>query len=256
MPFLVILLLLMGFIAASPGAADDKPVIQAVLPSEGASVGQIVTIQGSGFLRNTGLNYQTVNNRIYVAHPGRAHGAVKIIPPGYIFFVSLNTIKFTMPPEVEVMGGPPAAKTVTEKLAPDTYYFAVGNVQGRSNEVAFAYHQTPAIQRVSPDSGTTGTEILIEGSGFTATDNWIGYPSNKGIEGAAHQSIPAIPSPDGKHLKFSIPALIQVRYLDYSGEGGPVLRETTERPRPGKLNISVGNRYGESNLVPFTFYVK
>ncbi len=256
MTFLAILLLLVGFMAASPGAADCEPVIQAVLPSEGVSVGQIVTIKGSGFLRNTGPNYQTVNNQIYVTHPGCAPGAVKIIPPGYIFFVNPNTIKFTMPPEVEVMGGPSAAKTVTENLAPDTYHFAVGNVQGRSNEVAFAYHQTPAIQWVSPDSGTTGTEILIEGSGFTATDNWIGFPSNKGMAGAAHRSIPGIPSPDGMHLKFTIPAQIQVRYLDYSGGGRPVLRETTERPRPGRHKISVGNRYGESSLIPFTFYVK
>jgi hypothetical protein len=256
MTCIALLLLLVGFMAASPGAAGGAPVIQAVLPPEGASAGQIVTIQGSGFLPNTGPNYQTINNRIYVAHPGLASGAVKIIPPGYIFFVTPTCIKFTMPPEVEVMGGTPAAKTVTAKLAPDTYSIAVGNVQGRSNEMPFAYHQTPSIKRVSPDSGTIGTEISIEGSNFMPTDNWIGFPSNQGLEGTARRFIPGIPSPDGKHLKFTIPAQIQVRYLDYSGGGQPVLRETTERPRPGRLKISVGNRNGESNLAPFTFYLK
>lgn len=241
--------------AVSPGAAAAKPSIQAVLPPEGAALGQIVTIRGAGFLLNTGPNYQTINNQIYwSSSPGAA--ALKTIPSGYIFFVSTTAIKFTMPPEVEVRGGPPEAKPATERLAPGTYYLSVGNVHGRSNEVPFAFHATPAIFRISPDSGTIGTEILIEGSGFTPTDNWIGFPSNKGLAGAAHRSIPGIPSPDGKHLRFTIPARIQVRYLDYSGEGRPVPRQTTERPRPGSLKISVGNRYGESNLVPFTLYEK
>jgi hypothetical protein len=255
MLFLTILPLLVGLMVASPVAAAGTPVIQSVLPPEGASLGQIVVIRGAGFLPNTGPNYQTRNNRIYVTPTGRAPGAVTIIPPGYIFFVSATAIKFSLPPEAEVIGGP-AAKTATTKLAPGPYYFSVGNVHGRSNEVPFVYHETPAIRRVTPDSGTVGTEILIEGSGFTPTDNWIGFPSNKGLEGAAQKSIPGIPSPDGKHLRFTIPAQIRVCYLDYSGGGRPVLRQTTEKPRPGTYQISVGNRYGESNLVPFIFYEK
>ena len=140
-----VFLIILFFMIAPPCSAASVPVIDAVLPPEGASVGQIVTIKGSGFLPNTGPNYQTSHNRIYVTHPGHAPGAVKTIPPGYIFFVSPDTIKFTMPPEVEVMGGPPAAITTTERLAPHTYYFSVGNVYGRSNKVAFAYHPTPPL---------------------------------------------------------------------------------------------------------------
>ncbi|MBU4231726.1 MAG: hypothetical protein KKD99_09480 [Proteobacteria bacterium] len=249
------LLIMLSVMMASPGFAAEAPVIHAVLPPEGVSVGQIVIILGSGFLPNTGPNYQTSNNRIYVTHPGYGPGAVKIIPPGYIFFVSIDTIKFTMPPEVEVMGGPSAAAATTEKLTPGTYCFTVGNIHGRSDQVAFAFHQTAVIVRVSPDAGTTGTEISIEGSGFTPTDNWIGFPSNKGMTGAAHKFIPGVPSPDGKHLRFTIPAEIQMRYLDYSGGGRPFPRQTTEKPRPGTFKISVGNRYGESNLMSFIFYV-
>ena len=122
--------------------------------------------------------------------------------------------------------------------------------------MAFAYHLTPAIVRVFPDSGTTGTEIHIKGSGFTPTDNWIGFPSNKDMAGSAHKFIPGIPSPDGKHLRFIIPPDIQVTYLDYSRGGLPTLRRTTEKPQPGTYRISVGNRYGESNLVSFIIYAK
>jgi hypothetical protein len=251
-----VFLIILFFMIAPLCSAAPVPVIDAVLPPEGASVGQIVTIKGSGFLPNTGPNYQTTHNRIYVTHPGHAPGAVKTIPPGYIFFVSPDTIKFTMPPEVEVLGESPSASTTKERLSPHTYYFSVGNVCGRSNKVAFAYHPTPTIVQVFPDSGTTGTEIHIDGSGFAPTDNWIGFPSHKGMVGGALKSIPGIPSPDGKHLRFIIPAEIQISYLDYSSAGRPVLREPTEKPQAGTYKISVGNRYGESNLVSFIFYVK
>jgi hypothetical protein len=257
---MAILAVVMGLGAAAPGFAATRPVITEVLPPYGAAVGQIVTIKGSGFLLNTGPNYQTSNNQIYFPSDKSSPAKpVKTIPPGYIFYVGTHAIKFTMPPEVEVAatapaGGAPGVKTLKEKLIPGTYLMSVGNVHGRSNEVAFSYNETPAIGRIFPDSGTVGTEITIEGVGFTATDNWIGFPSHKGMAGAPHTYIPGIPSPDGKHLRFTIPAEIQVSYLDYSGGGRPVLRQKTEKPRAGTLKISVGNRNGESNLLPFTFY--
>ncbi|MEU1629359.1 IPT/TIG domain-containing protein [Streptomyces sp. NPDC020096] len=107
------------------------PVISSINPNHGpAAGGTAVTIIGSGFTGATSVKFGTV-------------------PVSSFTLVSDSQITTTAP-----AGTGSVAVTVTSPL-------------GTSNGVTYTYSAGPVITGLSPTSGTAGTSVIINGSGFT-----------------------------------------------------------------------------------------
>lgn len=110
---------------------------------------------------------------------------------------------------------------------------------------------------ISPSSGSLGTEVTIRGSGFTSTNNDVGF-SNPNITtyGGGHAGyLNELSSADGRTLRFRLPdnaglllgvcAMSQLKIGQACPDGG--------LPLPvGDSEVFVANDHGQSNHVPFS----
>jgi len=93
----------------------------------------------------------------------------------------------------------------------------------------------PAINYINPGYGIVGTEVELVGSGFTPTGNSIAIDGVQGV-------VSGLLSPDGKTLKFVIPATLCISGTACSLGLLPY----------GNHDISVMNKNGVSNAVSFS----
>ncbi|MGW2375376.1 IPT/TIG domain-containing protein, partial [Kitasatospora sp. NPDC001683] len=111
------------------------PVISSINPNHGPPTGgTAVTITGSGFIGATSVKFGTV-------------------PVSSFTLVSDSQITTIAP-----AGTGSAAVTVATPL-------------GTSNGVTYTYGTVPVITSLTPTSGTAGTSVVINGSGFTGTSS-------------------------------------------------------------------------------------
>lgn len=108
------------------------------------------------------------------------------------------------------------------------------------------------IESIAPSSGSLGTEVAIQGSGFTLDNNDIGF-AHKDInfQGSNTAFINDVTSPDGKTLRFTLPYLLGACAISKVPPNaacpdiGLVLSK-------GDTQIFVVNKNGTSNRVAFT----
>jgi len=120
---------------------------------------------------------------------------------------------------------------------------AVGGCGG-GNDDDSAIH----IDSITPSSGTIGDEIVIQGRGFDASNNDIGfYPS--GVSGWGDSSfITHVPSDDGKTLRFVLQDTLGACAESQTGGCDDVGLPLP----PGNLMVAVYTAVGTSNRVAFT----
>lgn len=97
----------------------------------------------------------------------------------------------------------------------------------------------PVITSITPLSGNAGTQIILVGTGFSAT-NTIHF--GPGI-------LPPLKSDNGTHLVFSVPSVLTLSCF-YTYLQPPCLG-TTQLLTGGSYSISVSNENGTSNAVIF-----
>ncbi len=109
------------------------------------------------------------------------------------------------------------------------------------------------IKNISPASGLVGTKIIINGFGFHPTDNDIAFLSPETYWQGRNRPayVNYIPSQDGTTLSFNLPELLGACAMSLLGEGEGCPDFGITLPE-GVVQISVVNRNGESNSLPFT----
>ena len=122
---------------------------------------------------------------------------------------------------VSSIGGGTSMVFTVPNVPAGQYPITISNSNGVSNEVVFTVLGGPHIDSLNPSSGSVGSTVIINGSGFTATGNNI--KSGNTVIGLN------VSSTDGKTLIFTVP--------DVS---------------PGVYPISVSNANGNSNEISFT----
>jgi ABC-type glycerol-3-phosphate transport system substrate-binding protein len=112
------------------------------------------------------------------------------------------------------------------------------------------------INSISPSSAVPGTEIVIEGSGFTAEENDIGFTHEDiDFQGSRTAFLNGIASPDGITLMFELPDTndIPLAACSYSQLGPDVGCPDIGLLLPsGEVELAVFNADGTSNSVTFT----
>lgn len=96
----------------------------------------------------------------------------------------------------------------------------------------------PELSSLEPDSGATGTPVMIRGSGFTADGNLIMFGQGY---------IRDVKSADGTSLSFTVPD-----GLDLCAPGMEMCPEGFSKVLAGTYTVKVSNSRGTSNGLPFT----
>ena len=107
--------------------------------------------------------------------------------------------------------------------------------------------QTPQLISIVPDSGPIGTEVTIQGSGFTASGNTVVF----GVGSRAYPSGSVYPnhsSDNGSVIRFTIPEHYDPA-CEYSSRPCPYAALPTV---PGSYSVAVSNIGGQSNAQNFT----
>lgn len=121
--------------------------------------------------------------------------------------------------------------------------------------------QAVGVESISPSSGPPGTAVVIRGSGFTSTDNNVGFRHAVGAQEQQTAYLNEISSSDGKTLRFSLPDNdnVLLRACAFSQANPPEEGEPHEVcPDIGYLlptggsEMFVINKDGESSSVTFT----
>ncbi len=109
----------------------------------------------------------------------------------------------------------------------------------------------PVIASIEPSSGTIGTEIVIQGTGFDPLYNDIAFSHPQIQFGGRNTAyLNEIPSPDGKTLRFVLPDVLGA--CAFSQMQPREVCPSIGLPMPvGTIAISVINRRGQSNAVLF-----
>lgn len=144
----------------------------------------------------------------------------------------------------------------SSKLIESTPY--VTAVSSRIDQTPSSHASAPAITAIQPDSGTTGTKVVIIGTGFTPGDNNVAFrlepeDSNETFKvGYINNLI----SRDGKTIEFELPKLLGACAFPL-----PETTPVTVCPDIGfnfKPNqtypVFVVNQNGTSNIVNFTVH--
>jgi PKD repeat protein len=97
-------------------------------------------------------------------------------------------------------------------------------------------YQTPVITSVTPNQGSVGTTVTIQGYGF-GQNNTV-YFGNGGTQN--------VPSYNGTSISYTIP--LSIGAVCAAGQVCPMYLQLVT---PGTYNISVANGYGQSSSVPF-----
>ena len=107
------------------------------------------------------------------------------------------------------------------------------------------------IDSISPSSGTIGTELTIQGHGFDATNNDIGFtPVDNDSQNGETGFETGVPSADGKTLRFLLADTLGVCAMSQLGSVAVCPSVGFLLP-VGEINVSVYNRNGTSNTVVF-----
>jgi IPT/TIG domain. len=107
------------------------------------------------------------------------------------------------------------------------------------------------IDSIEPSSGTIGTEIVIQGSGFDHDANDIGFT----LPGSASRTFnigyqDGVPSPDGKTLRFTLQDTLGACAFSQMGQDAVCPAVGIMVPI-GDVSVAVFNRNGTSNSVVF-----
>ncbi len=133
-------------------------------------------------------------------------------------------------------------ETIKPKILPQRYYYDESDNYFSIIDRVFptptvTILPTPLVEKISPSSGSVGTKVTIVGSGFTSTGNDIkfgqGYIQN-------------LSSEDGVILRFTVPSGLGV-----CSSTTEVCIEILLLITPGIYDVSVINKYGESNKIKF-----
>jgi peptidoglycan hydrolase-like protein with peptidoglycan-binding domain len=124
--------------------------------------------------------------------------------------------------------------------------FTVSNGSGQQNvSTATVYVSgsgttgAPTLSYLSPASGSVGTQVILQGSGFSTLDNTIHF----GAGGTQH-----VPSSGGTALYYTIPAYISPCDVIASGQ---VCAQYIQQVTPGSYPIYVTDSQGTSQTLTF-----
>lgn len=126
-----------------------------------------------------------------------------------------------------------------------TVQFTVVNAAGQSNistatvTVSGTGTGSLSVSSITPTSGHTGTQIAIQGSGFSLYDNTVHFGSG----GTMH-----VPSYNGTTIYYTIPQYLSPCDVNQGGVCAQYLQFVT----PGTYPVSVQNGSATSNTVNFT----
>jgi hypothetical protein len=148
-------------------------------------------------------------------------------------------------------------EVVVRRAAPGIVLFCAavgllaGCAGGNGGEAATDTGNAVDIDNIDPSSGTIGTEIVIQGSGFDQVANDIGFR----LPGAASRTFniayqDRIPSPDGKTLRFTLQDTLGACAFSQMGQDAVCPAVGLMVPI-GDVSVAVYNRNGTSNSVVF-----
>jgi len=126
-----------------------------------------------------------------------------------------------------------------------TIVFTASNAAGQSNTssitvtVSGSSSGSLAITSITPNSGRVGTQIAIQGSGFSLYDNTVHF----GLGGTMH-----VPSYNGTTIYYTIPQYLSPCDIQTSGICPQYIQFVT----PGTYPVSVSTASGSSNTQTFT----
>jgi hypothetical protein len=96
------------------------------------------------------------------------------------------------------------------------------------------------LSSLSPTSGYIGSQIVLQGTGFTALENTVHF----GIGGTQH-----LPSQNGSTIYYTVPAFVTPCDLVTPGS---VCTQNAQQVMPGLVQIYVTNGNGTTNILYFT----
>ncbi len=199
-----------GEISRTQATIFPVPTLQVLTPDFG-TIGTKVIVHGSGF--------SATGNNVYFS----------------------NTVTYNIPS----YDGVNLAFTVPAyNITPGLYPVSVENAGGRTTSLNFFVTDTIKISSrvkitsLKPNSGMTGVQVTINGSGFTSTGNTVTFGYNK-INGIKST---------GKTMKFIVPAYLVYPCL----KGQPCPTQNARPTMPGSYPVYVTNSRGSSNSALFT----
>lgn len=220
----------LGVVGPMTRAALNKPSdsslsISSLSPSYGP-VEATVTIKGSGFTKNSFVNFDTQ----------------RVTPA----FINSTTLTFVVPSYVSPYCPPGAVCALyVKEVTPGNYPVTISNGTITSNTVTFIVTSGAlSITSITPSSGRVGTTVTLTGTGFTPTGNKIKF----GDLGSENNPAYSLNSSDGKTIIFTVPL------SDYMAcwNSTPACSAPAQLTQPGSYSVSVINAKGTSNQVIFT----
>ena len=211
-------------------------VITSITPTPAVGkVGTIVTITGRGFSTNTNaINFDTSSQQGVIVQQGNSSSVITFAIPQYLF----PRCAVTFPP-CQQASFKPAAGTYSISVTPDFNYSQISNSFTFTLQSGTAATPTPVITSITPASGTIGTLVTINGTGFSPNLDIINF-GGIGL---------ALPHLSGTSLTFNIPQTVAPACTFFSDP--PCQATTPITIVPGTYNISVATeRTNVSNQVP------
>lgn len=112
--------------------------------------------------------------------------------------------------------------------------------------------QTVRIDSILPVRGPAGSEVVVNGSGFTADENLVTFGASSSLrrpDGTPANLASRAGSADSRTLRFTVP------WSSPSGtlcdDSGNCVNITATLLQPGSYDVAVANANGTSNSVPF-----
>jgi peptidoglycan hydrolase-like protein with peptidoglycan-binding domain len=181
----------------------------------------IVTVQ------NPGNNYITTS----VSWGDTGNGYVNMAAPQITYTSGATTLTFT---HAYFAAG---TYTVT---------FTVSNASGQQNTSSATVYVSSSgntgsvtLSAISPNSGHIGTQVMLQGSGFSSLDNTVHF----GIGGTQH-----IPSANGTTIYYTIPQYVSP--CDVAPYGG-VCAQNIQQIMAGPVQMYVTNSNGTTQVLMF-----
>ncbi|OGG52641.1 hypothetical protein A3C20_00105 [Candidatus Kaiserbacteria bacterium RIFCSPHIGHO2_02_FULL_55_25] len=127
-----------------------------------------------------------------------------------------------------------------------TVTFTVSNLSGKSNTatatvvVSGSGSGQITLTSIAPSSGRVGTQVILQGSGFTTYDNTVHF----GIGGTQH-----VVSQNGSQIYYTIPAYLSPCDVLTSGM---YCAAYAQQVTPGQYQVYVQNTLGQTGQLTFT----
>lgn len=125
--------------------------------------------------------------------------------------------------------------------------FTVTNTNGQSNSTSLtvavsgaAYYGNTSLTYLSPMSGRVGTQVVLQGTGFTPLENTVRF----GVGGTQH-----LPSQNGTQIYYTIPAYVSQCDTMSVGYACTLL---AQQITPGTYPVYVTNANGTTQTLTFT----